>query len=254
MRFALQSATRRRVAGLSALCLALALAACEKIPGRPGPGPDVVRPEEVRDFATLFQGNCAGCHGNNGKDGASISLANPSYVEFAQEDIRGVIANGRSGKLMPAFAEKAGGMLTGEQVDILARGIVEQWGNPASLAGAKPPAYEAAAAGDAQRGQQAYATFCARCHGQNGEGGTSSADAGASGSNKLGSIMDPSYLALFSDQYLRSVTVAGRPDQGMPDWRGDAAQPMTDQQVTDIVAWMTSKRVATPGQPYPTRP
>ena len=26
---------------------------------------------------------------------------------------------------------------------------------------------------------------------------------------------------------------------------------MTDQQVTDIVAWLASKRVANPGQPYP---
>jgi cytochrome c oxidase cbb3-type subunit 3/ubiquinol-cytochrome c reductase cytochrome c subunit len=45
----------------------------------------------------------------------------------------------------------------------------------------------------------------------------------------------------------------------MPDWRNDAAQPMpmnpmTDQQITDILAWLASKRVANPGQPYPTHP
>jgi cytochrome c oxidase cbb3-type subunit 3/ubiquinol-cytochrome c reductase cytochrome c subunit len=40
----------------------------------------------------------------------------------------------------------------------------------------------------------------------------------------------------------------------MPDWRSDAAQPMTDQQITDILAWMASKRIANPGQPYPVRP
>ena len=27
---------------------------------------------------------------------------------------------------------------------------------------------------------------------------------------------------------------------------------MTDQQITDIVAWLASKRIANPGQPYPT--
>ena len=64
----------------------------------------------------------------------------------------------------------------------------------------------------------------------------------------------PAFLALISDQNLRSITIAGRPDQGMPDWRSAGAQPMTDQQVTDIVAWLASKRVATPGQPYPTHP
>jgi len=41
----------------------------------------------------------------------------------------------------------------------------------------------------------------------------------------------------------------------MPDWRNDVPQsmpanPMTDQQITDILAWMASKRVANPGQPY----
>ncbi len=37
----------------------------------------------------------------------------------------------------------------------------------------------------------------------------------------------------------------------MPDWRSDAAQPLTDQQITDIVAWLASKRTRDPGQPYP---
>jgi cytochrome c oxidase cbb3-type subunit 3/ubiquinol-cytochrome c reductase cytochrome c subunit len=48
--------------------------------------------------------------------------------------------------------------------------------------------------------------------------------------------------------------IAGRPDEGMPDWRTDAAQPMTDQQITDIVAWLASKRTNNPGQSYPTPP
>jgi hypothetical protein len=57
---------------------------------------------------------------------------------------------------------------------------------------------------------------------------------------------------LISDQSLRSITIAGRPDGGMPDWRADAAgQAMTDQQITDIVAWLASKRIVNPGQPYP---
>jgi cytochrome c oxidase cbb3-type subunit 3/ubiquinol-cytochrome c reductase cytochrome c subunit len=67
-------------------------------------------------------------------------------------------------------------------------------------------------------------------------------------------IVDPVYLALVSDQYLRSVTIAGRPDQGMPDWRGDSAQPLTDREVTDIVTWLASKRIANPGQPYSPHP
>ena len=40
-----------------------------------------------------------------------------------------------------------------------------------------------------------------------------------------GSIVDPSYLALVSDQSLRSTIIAGRPDLGMPDWRSDTSEP-----------------------------
>ena len=73
---------------------------------------------------------------------------------------------------------------------------------------------------------------------------------------KLGSIVDPSYLALISDQDLRSITIAGLPDRNMPDWRTDAAQPLaqplTDQQLTDIITWLVSHRAPNPGQPYPT--
>jgi len=36
----------------------------------------------------------------------------------------------------------------------------------------------------------------------------------------------------------------------MPDWRSVTTQPLTDQQITDIVAWLASKRIAEPGQPY----
>jgi mono/diheme cytochrome c family protein len=207
----------------------------------------VIRPDEVLAFPALYKQNCAACHGENGKNGAAISLANPVYLAVAGEGtLQQVIAKGVSGKLMPPFAKSAGGMLTDRQVTVLAQGLL-QWGTPDLLAGQNPPPYLATLPGDAGRGQQAFTAFCARCHGETGEG-----DAGdrKNGSGKLGSIVNASYLALISDQNLRSITIAGRPDEGMPDWRSDGAQPMTDQQITDIVAWLVSKRVADPGQPY----
>jgi cytochrome c oxidase cbb3-type subunit 3/ubiquinol-cytochrome c reductase cytochrome c subunit len=113
------------------------------------------------------------------------------------------------------------------------------------------PQYRSTLAGDAARGQQAFGIYCAGCHGAAGQG--SAADA-KSGTGKIGSIVDGSYLALISDQGLRSIVIAGRPDEGMPDWRTHRTQPMTDQQITDVVAWLASKRTINPGQPYPTRP
>jgi cytochrome c oxidase cbb3-type subunit 3/ubiquinol-cytochrome c reductase cytochrome c subunit len=252
MSLALQKRNPLRALELTAVCLIVA--GCSHIPGRPGPGPEVVRPEEVLAFSALYKQNCAACHGENGRNGAAISLANPVYVALAGEArLQNVIANGVPGKLMPAFAKSAGGMLTDGQVAALAQGIVQQWGNAGLLAGQSPPPYLATLPGNAEHGLEAYGVFCARCHGATGEGGPADGIPNCT-KGKLGSIVDPSYLALISDQNLRSIAIAGRPDEAMPDWRGDASQPMTDQQVTDILTWLASKRVAYPGQPYPTHP
>ena len=244
-----------RDAMFSALILAAAgitLVGCSRIPGRPGPGPEVVRPDDVLDFSTLYKSNCAACHGENGRNGAAISLANPVYLAMSGEDnLREITAKGVAGRLMPPFAKSAGGMLTDQQINVLAHGVLQQWSKPDLLAGVNIPPYRATVTGEASRGQQAFGTFCARCHGAAGEGVAGDAK---SGMGKIGSIVDGSYLALISDQGLRSITIAGRPDEGMPDWRTDAAQPMTDQQITDIVAWLASKRAVNPGQPYPTHP
>jgi cytochrome c oxidase cbb3-type subunit 3/ubiquinol-cytochrome c reductase cytochrome c subunit len=226
------------------------LMGCSRIPGRPGAGPEVPRPENVLDFSTLYKANCAGCHGENGRGGAAISLANPVYLAVAGEDnLRQIVANGVSGKLMPPFARSAGGMLTDQQIGVISHGLVQQWSKPDLPAGLSLPQYRSTLTGDIVHGQQAFGTFCAQCHGAGGEG--SAADA-SNKSGKVGSIVDGTYLALISDQDLRSITIAGQPDQGMPDWRTDGPQPMTDQQITDIVAWLASKRTSTPGQPYAT--
>jgi mono/diheme cytochrome c family protein len=237
---------------LAGTVVVFALAGCSRIPGRPGPGPQVVRPNEVLDFSTLYKANCAACHGENGKDGAALSLANPVYLAVAgEENLREITAKGVPGKLMPPFAKSAGGMLTDQQIDVLAHGMMQQWSRPDLFVGLNMPHYGATLPGDAGRGQQSFGVFCARCHGVAGEG---SAGGAKNGAGKIGSIVDGSYLSLISDQGLRSITIAGRPDEGMPDWRADAEQPLTDQQIGDIVAWLASKRTTNPGQPYPTQP
>ena len=37
-------------------------------------------PNEVLEFAALYSANCAGCHGENGRGGAAIALADPVYL------------------------------------------------------------------------------------------------------------------------------------------------------------------------------
>jgi mono/diheme cytochrome c family protein len=210
-------------------------------PGRPGPDPEVIRPEALVDSSTLYKENCAGCHGAKGVHGATIPLANPVLLGVMGHDaLRDTIAKGVPGALMPAFGRSNGGTLTDQQIEILTKGILTEWGG-SQAAGGDRPSYKPAGPGDAAHGQQAYATACARCHGADGEG-----DAKL----KTGSIVDPTYLALVSDQYLRNLIVGGRPDENMPGYRSDTTRPLTDQEITDIVAWLGSKRVSNPGQPY----
>lgn len=237
---------------LLAGCVAAGAAGCNGAPGKPGPGDAVPRPSQVLDFATLYSQNCAACHGDHGRNGAAIALDNPTYLAIAGvNNIQRITAAGVPGTTMPAFARSAGGMLTDQQIAILAQGMVSAWGNPSALGGLAAPAYASSAKGDAGRGEKAFGLFCARCHGADA-GGAKLTDGTATGS-----LAEPAYLALVSDQGLRSIILAGETEQGPHDWRsylnGPGARPMSDQEITDVVAWLASHRVATPGVVYPQR-
>jgi cytochrome c oxidase cbb3-type subunit 3 len=230
--------------GLAALLCVVCLAAgCDgRLPGRPVAGAEPVRPSQQLDFGVLYATNCAGCHGAGGRGGASVELSDPLYLAFAEDSVlTRVTANGVPGTAMPAFAQSAGGMLTDAQVQALVQGMRAHWGRPDVLRGAAPPPYAATQEGDAGRGGVAYATFCASCHGPAGRGGS-----------KASAIVDGTYLALVSPQHLRTTVLVGRPDWGAPDWRSNVpGRPMTAEDVSDVVAWLSAQRPAFPGQPYP---
>jgi cytochrome c oxidase cbb3-type subunit 3 len=228
------------------LCLFAAIAAilpagCTSPHGRPSEASEVPAPNEVLDFATLYAENCTACHGPEGRGGAAIALNNPVYLAIADDAvIRKVTANGVKGTAMPAFAESAGGMLTDAQVDVITKGIRLRWGKQGILDAATVPSYAPKSIGDVQRGEIAYKTFCESCHGP-----------GGAGASKGSAITNDSFLALVSDQGLRTIVITGRPELRAPDWRGNVpGRPMSDQDVTDVVAWLASHRVSNPGQPY----
>jgi cytochrome c oxidase cbb3-type subunit III len=232
----------RYVSAFAALGVML-LSGCSAPPGRPSKASEDPAPSEISDFKTLYGENCAACHGTEGRGGAAIALADPVYLAIIDEaSMRKVIANGVRGTSMPSFAQSAGGMLTDKQIDVTATGIRLRWGRPGILDGANPPSYAAKFTGDVQRGEASYKTYCSSCHGLQGQGGP-----------KGSAITNNSFLALVSDQELRTIIIAGRPELGAPDWRGNVpGQPMSDQEVTDVVAWLASHRVQNPGQPYST--
>jgi mono/diheme cytochrome c family protein len=226
---------------LMTLVSCIAVLGCGQLPGRPKPGPEVPRPDSVVDFATLYRQNCSACHGADGMNGPSYPLANPTYQALVDEQVlHQAVANGVPGTLMPAFAISAGGSLTDQQVHALVHGMRAAWYKPGTLEGANLPAYKASTTANSGHGQQVYTSHCASCHGE----GAGAPNTGIEG--KAGSILDPAFLSLVSDQVLRTVVIAGRPDIGQPDWRSvQPGHPMSDQDVTDVVGWISSQRPST---------
>lgn len=220
----------------------LGLSGCATAPGKPAPTDSPMIPNAISDFNVLYGQNCSGCHGVDGKGGAAIALANPVYLAIVDDaTLRRVASNGIPGTSMPAFAQSAGGLLTDKQIDAIVTGIRQRWSKPDALDGAVAPPYSSTESGNASRGSTVYATYCQSCHGIGGHGG-----------QEASSIIDGAFLALLSDQELRTIVIVGRPELGAPDWRSDVpGRPMSPQDVSDVVAWLAAQRPQFPGQPYP---
>ena len=224
----------------------LILTGCDAMPGRPQPADRPVLPSEVTAFTALYGQYCAGCHGADGRLGAARPLNDPIYLALvSQARLRNIITQGVPGTAMPAFAASTGGTLTEAQIEALVGDMLARWSQPAMVKDLDLPLYDAAQAvadgaspGDPEQGREVYAVACAGCHGADGNGG-----------RQGGSVVDAAYLALVSDQVLRTAVIAGRTDLGMPDWR-DAIpdQPLTAQQIGDVVAWLAAHRVPVVGR------
>lgn len=222
---------RTRLAwGYSSLFFVLLLSGCDRLPRKPGA--EEIRPEAVKDFFRLYASNCAACHGEDGRNGPSITLANPEYQAIVDDDsLRKAIRDGGPGRLMPGFGAGAGGMLTDGQIEVLVKGIRQRWHKAGILQGQNVPSYKTTLQGDVAHGEHAFQTYCSSCHSEKLP------------RKKDASILEVSYLDLVSDQSLRTLIIAGRSDLGHPDWSHDLpGHALSDQDVTDIVVWMASNR------------
>jgi len=219
------------------------------LPGKPNPADKPVLESEIVDFDPLFQKNCVGCHGNDGKLGPAPLLNDPLFLTMVpDEELLKVITHGRSGTPMPAFAESAGGTLNEKQVKALASGLKAKWKAdvalklelPPYLAPTKEPAV--ASTETTERGMKLFARACAECHGTKGQG-----------TPGIGAVHDPVFLGLISDQALRRIIITGRSDLGMPNFaetqgRGGKFQPLTSAEISDLVALLGVWRQEAPLQ------
>jgi cytochrome c oxidase cbb3-type subunit III len=227
--------TAKAILPLIPLTLLVGSLGCNRKVGPPNDQDELLRPEIVASFDRLYKQNCSACHGENGSGGPALDLANPNYQALVEDgSLKRWITSGMPGTQMPAFGESAGGFLTPQQIDVLVAGMRERWDHKDHRTADMPP-YSASTVGTVEDGQDLFRSTCSSCHQQGQQ-----------------RITDASYLALVSDQSLRSIVIAGRPDLGHPDWKQvRPSQPLTDQDVSDVIGYLHSLRSDTPGQPYP---
>ncbi|MCB1671033.1 MAG: cbb3-type cytochrome c oxidase subunit I [Gammaproteobacteria bacterium] len=112
--------------------------------------------------ATQFwRDNCSSCHGNEGRgDGVAADWLQPAPVNLTEHQYRGdlladILWNGVYSTAMPAWRDQAPAELAAVAA------VVQSF---SSVDAAPGPAAQIA------RGQQVYATHCAECHGDAGDG------------------------------------------------------------------------------------
>lgn len=120
----------------------------EKIPS--GPIPLAPPAGVVGDGKTLYDRNCASCHGSKGNGVAKVNLLSKELFEtYDVVTLREVTLKGH--RMMPTFSADKGGFLTTDEV----RAIIAHL--KLSTAGIQPS------------GQALYDNYCAVCHGTTGD-------------------------------------------------------------------------------------
>ncbi len=163
----------------------------------------VVDPASTSGGKELFEGYCSDCHGE------LIPKADEFYAA------RDIIRSGGAHQVMPVWGE----LLTDEQLDALVSYTISV---------AKGTSFEA--------GQQLYASNCASCHGEFGEGGPNPART----DDIIAPISTAEYLNTRDDFSLRAVISQGQPNFGMSPFGSSSGGPLEDDQVDAIVAYIRS--------------
>lgn len=177
----------------------------------------------------LYQRYCSACH----QDGMSShfdpvlnryipTIRNPAFISIATDDfLRITIEQGRPGRDMPAWEEKAGGLRADEIANIVAY-----------LRGNTPisPDYDEnyRASGDAERGAFLFERNCTGCHGETGDG------------QQAPSLANRVFQDSATDAYLKATIKGGRHGTTMAGFGLDSPSfaAMSDDEIEDLIAFI----------------
>jgi len=187
----------------------------------------------------LFAQDCAACHGDFGEGGPNPTLpgdiiAPISTSEYlkTRDDItlRAIISQGQPNFGMSPFGAAYGGPLDGDEIDAIVA-LMRSWESdpPVDL----PPEFSATTI--PLMGADIYATVCAQCHGQSGEG-------------LIGpSLMGEEFVAQFTDQELFDEINQGHAATAMVAWGEILTSAQIEQLVRFIRELSDPQDIPTPG-------
>jgi mono/diheme cytochrome c family protein len=163
----------------------------------------VVDPSQAPEGESLFQDNCAACHGERIPTSQSVP------------DAVATITSGGPHQTMPVW----GNILTQEQLDALVQYTLQ------------------AAKGESiEMGQELFTSNCSGCHGQFGEGGPNPTRP----DDIIAPISTGEYLNTRDDVTLRSIISQGQPNFGMSPFGSAYGGPLEDDEIQAIVAYIRS--------------
>ena len=188
--------------------------------------------EFAPDGATLFTAFCSGCHGVDGRGKRALGTtrfpanAHPDFLKLVSDEfLLESIHRGRPGTRMPAWGEKDGGLRPAEIREVTA--YLRRLGRAAYQPDTRPPRWITSSP---TVGEPLYASACAGCHGQRGEGGEGPA------------LNNQVLLATATDTYLVETIRQGRAGTPMvgflePSFTRPA---LTQAEIEAIVAYLRS--------------
>lgn len=180
--------------------------------------------------ATLYENNCAVCHGERGKGGTGVPLALPDFQrQVSNEFLYTTIRMGRPGRVMPAFTRLSDGEVH-QIIDYIR-----------SFTSVKPPKNNPERIqGNVEHGKQLFAQDCAVCHGDHGQGGKGT---GVTFSRPRDlpilapALNNAGFLASATDSMIKQTLIQGREGTPMNPFKG---KKVSNQDINDIVSYVRS--------------
>jgi cytochrome c oxidase cbb3-type subunit 3 len=182
------------------------------------------------DGEALYLKHCSACHGNDGKGGVGVPLALTSFLNsVSNEYLTSTIRLGRPGRIMPAFSK-----LSDAQVKAIVTHL-RSWTDAPVIAHDTTPVK-----GNPENGKKLFTSYCAQCHGENGEGSTGT---GVTFSRKRDlPIMAPAlnntgFLSSTTDQMIKDTLIYGR--EGTP-MTSSLVTGLSESDIDDLVSYIRS--------------